>query len=84
MIMIKLLGGAKRALGRDRLEIDVTGAKLRDVMQTLRSMSRDARIFDDSNLLIVVNGVESSVLGGLDAGLKDGDVVNIVPVVHGG
>jgi len=32
----------------------------------------------------VINGVESSMLGGLDATVNDGDVISIVPVVHGG
>lgn len=36
------------------------------------------------NALVLVNGREISVLGGLDAMVKDGDVVVFVPVVHGG
>jgi molybdopterin converting factor small subunit len=34
-------------------------------------------------MLIAVNGIELSVLGP-NAQIKDGDVVSIVPVVHGG
>jgi molybdopterin synthase sulfur carrier subunit len=36
------------------------------------------------NALILVNGREISVLNGLQTGLKDGDEVVFVPVVHGG
>lgn len=36
------------------------------------------------NALVLVNGREISVLGGLDAAVKDGDEVVFVPVVHGG
>lgn len=38
----------------------------------------------DHSLLILINGVESSVLGGLDAVIDDGDEVTIVPMFHGG
>ena len=84
MINVKILGGARRAIGKDRLEIEKKDAKLHDIVEILRSMSSNSNIFSSSNLLIVVNGVESSVLGGLDATVKDGDVISIVPVVHGG
>lgn len=84
MINVKLLGGAKMAVGKDRLEIEKQDAKLHDIVEILRSMSSNKNIFNSNNLLIVVNGVESSMLGGLDAAVKDGDVISIVPVVHGG
>jgi len=84
MISVKLLGGARRVLGKDRVEIEKMDAKLHDIVEILRSMSSNSNIFDSSNLLIVVNGVESSMLGGLDAKVKDGDIISIVPVVHGG
>ena len=84
MISVKLLGGARRAVGKERLEIEKNDAKLHDIVEILRSMSSNNNIFDSNNLLIVVNGVESSMLGGLNATVKDGDVISIVPVVHGG
>lgn len=84
MITVKLLGGARTALGRDHLEMERPDAKLREIVELLRSLSSNGSVFSPQNLLIAVNGVESSVVGGLDATVKDGDVVSIVPVVHGG
>ncbi|MFQ5920837.1 MAG: MoaD/ThiS family protein [Nitrososphaerales archaeon] len=85
MITVKLLGGARRALERDHLEIDRKDAKLREIVETLRSLSTTTNnLFNPGNLLIVVNGVESSSAGGLDLTVKDGDVITMVPVVHGG
>ena len=84
MISVKLLGGAKRIIGKDHVSIEKQNAKLNDIVEILRSMSSNNDIFSSSNMLIVVNGVESSMLGGLEAQVKDGDVVSIVPVVHGG
>jgi molybdopterin converting factor small subunit len=84
MINVKLLGGAKRVIGKDRLEFQKQEAKLHEIVAMLNSISSNDDIFNSDNLLIVINGVESSMLGGLNATVKDGDVISIVPVVHGG
>jgi len=56
-----------------------------------REISGLERTFSDqdlndsrSNSLILVNGVEVSILKGLETRLNDGDEVVFVPVVHGG
>jgi len=40
--------------------------------------------FDTANLLIAVNGIDSSALDGLDTKLEDNDVISIIPIIHGG
>ena len=40
--------------------------------------------FDIANLLIAVNGIDSSALDGLDTKLKDNDVISVIPIIHGG
>lgn len=37
-----------------------------------------------TNMLVLVNGKEISVLNGLETVIRDGDEVVFVPVVHGG
>jgi molybdopterin converting factor small subunit len=37
-----------------------------------------------AKILILVNGVEASVLEGLQSRLNDGDTVTLIPVSHGG
>ena len=37
-----------------------------------------------AKILILVNGVEASVLEGLRSRLSDGDTVTLIPVSHGG
>ncbi|MHA1245904.1 MAG: MoaD/ThiS family protein [Candidatus Thorarchaeota archaeon] len=34
--------------------------------------------------LVLLNGVDSALLGGLDATVRDGDTIEILPLVHGG
>ena len=83
MITIKLLGGARKVIGKDQVSIEVQRIKVNEILAMLRSVS-NSNIFNSSNMLIAVNGVEISVLGSLEAQVNDGDVVSVVPVVHGG
>ncbi|MHA1654692.1 MAG: hypothetical protein ACTSYX_03800 [Candidatus Thorarchaeota archaeon] len=34
--------------------------------------------------LVLLNGVDSALLGGLDATVRDDDMIEILPLVHGG
>ena len=47
------------------------------------SLSPETKLKRD-NILMVVNGVDSSVLNADELLVQDGDVVTVVPVVHGG
>ena len=84
MITVKLLGGARKIVGKDQVSLEMQSIKVSEILETLRSMSSNSDILNSSNMLIAVNGTELSILGGLNAQVKDGDVVSIVPVVHGG
>ena len=85
MIKIKLLGGAKKSFSTDKLEIEtqsITISKLIELLQ--KRIPKNLPQLDVKNILIAINGVDSSTLEGLATVLKDGDVVSIIPVVHGG
>ncbi len=84
MITVKLLGGARKIIGKDQVAIEAQSIKVNEIIKMIRSMSSNSDIFNTANMLIVVNGVELSLLGGLEAQVNDGDVVSVVPVVHGG
>ena len=84
MITVKLLGGARKIVGKDQVSLEMQSIRVSEILETLRSMSSNSDILNSSNMLIAVNGTELSILGGLNAQVKDGDVVSIVPVVHGG
>lgn len=85
MITVKLLGGARKALLADKLEInkeEMTIAGLLEYLQRL--IPSNNPILDIENILVAVNGIDSSALGGNDTRIKDGDVINIIPIIHGG
>lgn len=85
MIQVKLLGGAKKSFSTDKMSIDednVTIQELLDILQ--KSKPKDTPELDENNILIAVNGVDSSALDGKKTALKNNDTVSIIPVIHGG
>lgn len=85
MITVKLLGGSKRSFGSDKIEFDKKSLVLSDLLSLLQNMVQDGRpSIDTGNIIIAINGVDSSVLNGNKTLVTDGDVISIIPVVHGG
>ena len=85
MITVKLLGGAKKSLSTDKMEIekdDLTVAELIESLQ--KSSQKNMPPLDVKNMLVAINGVDSSALQGFATKLKSGDIVSIIPVIHGG
>ncbi|SRR5579885_965146 len=85
MITVKLLGGAKRSFLSDKLSIDKNSMSVRDLLVHLQNLvPKDMSAFDARNILVAINGADSSALQGNETLVKDGDVVSIIPVIHGG
>ena len=85
MITIKLLGGAKKSLSTDKLEIDIDSISVSRLIELLQQrITKNLPQLDIKNMLIAINGIDSSTLEGLATILKDGDVISIIPVIHGG
>jgi tRNA threonylcarbamoyladenosine modification (KEOPS) complex Cgi121 subunit/molybdopterin converting factor small subunit len=85
MITVKLLGGTRRFFSSDKLEIEKEAMTVTDLLEYLkRSMPSNHPSLDINNILVAVNGVDSSALEGINTSLKDGDIISIIPVVHGG
>ena len=84
MINIKLLGGIKKAAGRSSLVLDKPIASISDVLMFLKDNVNDPRILDADNILVTINGADSSMLSKDEDTLKTGDSVAIVTIVHGG
>jgi molybdopterin converting factor small subunit len=84
MIKIRLLGGAKKAVGSPSLEFDRPQATVSDVLAYLQNMSKEPRLLQPGNLIVAVNGVDSQAISGPGTQIKDGDTVTVVTVVHGG
>ena len=82
MITVRLLGGAGKAAGAGTIEIDSDRATVGGILGILESRTSGA--YGPSNVLVAVNGADSSAAGGPKAEVRAGDDVAVIPVVHGG
>lgn len=92
-VKVRMLGLLKKISGKEEFFINLNGeSNLRDVIEkileessALRDILLDPELKDPRpNTIILINGKEISVLGGLEASIKDSDEIVIIPVVHGG
>ena len=85
MITIKLIGGAKKSFNSDELKIDKSDISVNELFELLSMIkSKDTSEIDVENILIAINGSDSSAMNGKDTIVHDGDIVSIIPVIHGG
>ena len=85
MITVKLLGGAKKSFSTDTMLFEKNILTLSELIDSLiQRKPKDTLEFDTANLLIAVNGIDSSALDGLDTKLEHNDVISIIPIIHGG
>ena len=85
MIIIKLIGGAKKSFNSDELQIDEFDISINKLLELLLKIKpENTSDFDIENILIAINGSDSSSMNGKDTIVHDGDIVSIIPVIHGG
>jgi len=84
LITLKLLGGVKFAVGKNSLVIDKSQSTVKEIIEELKNESIEPKILNEKNLMVSINGVDSSVTGGIETVIKSGDVITIVTVIHGG
>jgi molybdopterin converting factor small subunit/tRNA threonylcarbamoyladenosine modification (KEOPS) complex Cgi121 subunit len=85
LITIKLLGGAKKSLGTDLVLAELDNKTIKNLLEHILSIKpKNTLDLDTKNILVAVNGVDSSALSGQDTVLQPGDTVSIIPIIHGG
>jgi sulfur-carrier protein len=84
LITLKLLGGVKFALGKNSVVIDKSQSTVKEIIEELKNEAIEPKILNEKNLMVSVNGIDSSVTGGKETVIKTGDVITIVTIIHGG
>ncbi|MDE1769458.1 MAG: MoaD/ThiS family protein [Thaumarchaeota archaeon] len=85
MLTVKLLGGAKKSFSSEKLEIPSDSMNVSALLEYLeKNTLENMPHLDPNNILVAINGIDSSALQGKNTSLKDGDVISIIPLVHGG
>ena len=86
MVTIKLIGGAKKLFSTDQLEFDIDDdisiEKLLELL--LEKKPKNTPVLDTNNILIAVNGADSSAMEGKNTRIQNSDLISIIPVIHGG
>jgi len=86
IVIVELIGTLRTLAKAERYRVELEeGATISTLMRRLRAeLFADKEHVDESNLLIMTNGKEISVLNGLQTGLENNDIVTLIPVSHGG
>ena len=85
MIYVKFIGGAKKSFPDESLEIDELDISLSKLLSlVLGKKPQSTPPLDTANILIAINGIDSSALQGKSTILKNNDVISIIPIIHGG
>lgn len=84
MITVDLLGGIRKTAGFSTVNINVTNSNINEILALLEKEYDLKNKIKEDEIMIAINGVESSVLGGRRAKISSGDTITILSVVHGG
>ena len=85
MFTVKFVGGAKKSFPIELLKIDKSNITIQELLTLLLELKpTDTPKLDTDNVLIAVNGADSSAMDGKSTKIKDNDIVSIIPVIHGG
>jgi len=85
MITVKLIGGAKKSFLTEQLHIDKSDISIQELLDLLLELKPDdTPDLDTENILIAINGTDSSAMEGKSTNIKNNDLVSIIPVIHGG
>lgn len=85
MFTVKLFGGAKKSFLANQLNIDQSNISIQSLLEILPSLQpANTPLLDVENILIAINGSDSSTMQGKATLIKENDVVSIIPLIHGG
>ena len=84
LITVDLVGGIRKTAGFSTVNINVTNSSINEILSLLEKEYDLENKIKKNEIMIAINGVESSVLGGKGAKISSGDTVTILSVVHGG
>ena len=85
MFTVKFVGGARKSFLTEQLKIDKSDISIQELIDLLLALKpADSPKLDADNILIAINGSDSSAMDGKYTKIKNNDLVSIIPVIHGG
>jgi len=84
LITVDLRGGIRKSIGFPQLSLEEDGISIDDMIDYIENKYGLSGEIKKNDIMVAINGVDSSILGGGQAKITSGDVVTILTVVHGG
>ncbi len=85
MVTVNLVGGAKKLFSSEKLELEIDTITIENLLDLLLKIKpKNTPNLDTSNILIAINGADSSSMDGKKTLVKNSDLVSIIPIIHGG
>ena len=79
-----LRGGIRKKIGLSQLNLEEEEISISEMISYLEKTYGVNQKHMEKEIMIVINGVGASVLGGRHARICSGDTVTLLSVVHGG
>jgi molybdopterin synthase sulfur carrier subunit len=84
LITVDLRGGIRKSVGFPQISLEEDGISIDDMIDYIENKYDNSGEIKKNEIMVAINGVDSSILGGGQAKIASGDVVTILTVVHGG
>jgi len=85
MVTIKLVGGARKLFSTDQLELEIDDITIEKLLELILEIKpKNTPTLDTNNILVAINGADSSAMEGKLTRIKNSDLVSIIPIIHGG
>jgi len=79
------MGSLKKIFSNHPLTFEKKDSTIKEVINYLiKHQTGENDGFDGKNIMIAVNGKDSSALNGHETIVKSGDIITIIPIIHGG
>ena len=77
------MGSIKKYCGKDNIVINENEIELTSIFSVLDQNISNSKLVDRENLLILINGIDLSICS-TGTKIKNGDIVTIANLIHGG
>lgn len=77
-------GGIRKSIGLPQLHLEEERISLDEMISHLAKKYNLSHEIKNNEIMVAINGVDSSILGGGQARISTGDIVTILTIVHGG
>ncbi|MDX1441041.1 MAG: KEOPS complex subunit Cgi121 [Nitrosopumilaceae archaeon] len=85
MVTVRLIGGIKKSFNSEEITLEIENVTLEKLLALLlETQPKNTPKIDLNNIMIAINGADSSAINGKSTIIKKDDLVSIIPIIHGG